>query len=68
MSDAAVFLIVRSPDGLVLNAAVGAPVPADGEEIVAREGAAADAWIGWYRQSDGSFSPPDVTSESDPEA
>jgi hypothetical protein len=61
-----IFLVVRSSDGFVINAAVGEPVPAVGEEIVPRVDQAADAWIGWIRQSDGTFVDP--KSEDNPEA
>ena len=52
------FLIVRTADGVVTDAAVGTPGAPEGFEAVERQGAAAAAWIGWQRQPGGLFAPP----------
>ncbi|WP_279482252.1 hypothetical protein [Aureimonas sp. SK2] len=53
-----VYLVVDRESGLVTNAVVGR-APSDDETLVTRRtGKAADAWIGWTRAADGTYSPP----------
>ena len=66
MMNADIYLVIRLSDGRVVNATVGCPAEADGYECVPREGAAADAWIGWTRDGEGSFT--DTSADYDPEA
>jgi len=58
-----IFLKVRTSDGRVVNACVGCPPASDGYDYVPREGLAADAWIRWTRQEDGTFEPPVAPDE-----
>jgi hypothetical protein len=55
------YLIIRLSDGIVVNVSVGQPPEAEGFESVLRDDLAADAWIGWTRNSDGTYTD---TSES----
>jgi hypothetical protein len=58
MSVSSTYLIIDSASGLVVNAVVGQPSIEDGHDAVERAGAASDAWIGWTRGIDGTWSPP----------
>lgn len=57
--DDRIHLVIEIATGLVVDGIIGVRPMPDGLELVARDGAAADAWIGWSRQMDGSFLPPE---------
>lgn len=63
----AIFLTVRTSDGVVENACEGAPqAPVAGREFIERAGQAASAWTGWVRRPDGSFFDPRVAAQPAP--
>jgi hypothetical protein len=49
------YLIIRASDGRVVNVSVGEPPASEGFETVLRADDAENAWIGWTRNADGTF-------------
>lgn len=62
-----VYLVIDRESGVVTNAVVG-KAPSDDETLVTkRAGKAADAWIGWIRAADGTYSaPPQPEAPAEP--